>query len=428
MASANNDNVARHRDDDDDDVNEASRPDFRFAQIQHEQQRPTVNVDVVDDRKLPAVQPNGWRPRELKSLPAFYPLEKSSRLVEDDTVTEIAGRLSEVLRKLSIQAIYDNDTAMLFAEKNVEMHISLWQAETGILVEVQRRKGDSMIYHGYANAILDAAMGLMENSPRINLHSKKVQRMLDVHMTNSNKQEHEHAVCAIEIAHGLLTKDRMDARVLGLESLCLLTDGKKTTKLTSLLTSHVVLLGSTNHVHIPGVEYLDEGPFEEIRESILSLVQFSKIGEDEGDVDHLSQLHNLALAVLANALDCVENFEAYEDTPERPRLRTASSSDVANEFLNTSKDISKKELLDTLIKELSTASSKPHDATLSASCIHSLCKSSESALSRAKELGAKEIVRSALEVGVKTHQKLETTCENLSQVLENQTEQDDGGL
>jgi hypothetical protein len=56
----------------------------------------------------------------------------------------------------------------------------------------------------------------------------------------------------------------------------------------------------------------EEGPFQEIRETILSLVQFSRIGDidDEADKDdmvlirnpdHMTLLHNLALAVLANS-------------------------------------------------------------------------------------------------------------------------------
>jgi hypothetical protein len=438
-----------------------------FVAMQDRQQNAEMMEanNVIDKNEFLADAPNqmradkgagktaAWTPTELRTVPAFYPLEKSSRLVEDDTATEVAARLSECLRHLSIQAVYDNDTACLWTGENVEMHLSLWKTpptspQQGIVVELQRRSGDSIAFHRYSRTILDAAMGLLDvDTIEVDndvVYSKKVQRLLMAELKNSaDKEEHETAIQAIEIAHGLLMKDRMDARVLGLESLCLLTDPRKTGYITSMLTSHVVLLGSTQGVEIPGVHpdgYVDEGPFQEIRSGILNLVQFKRIGEDEdltdedADVDkeHMTLLHNLALAVLANALDCIENPDRYynDDTPEdtkpRPRMRTASSNEVANEFMQQTEELSKKEILSTLISELGKAADKPHNAVLSAKCIGSLCRASDEAKKRAKELGAKQVVSTALEVGVRTHLKLETECEKVVTVLERTASEEDG--
>ena len=266
----------------------------------------------------------------------------------------------------------------------------------------------------------------------------RVQRLLSPELKNQEHQEHENAVVALEIAHGLLMKDRMDARQLGLESLCLLTDPKKTGYMTAVLASHVVLLGSTAGVVISGVTdvaerdsiLMNEGPFQEIRETILSLVQFSRIGEDDDDEvmspesEQMVLLHNLALAVLANSLEVIEHPEQYEpeDTKQRPRLRTQSSGDITKDFLTQSEEHSNKEILSTLISELGKANSKPHNATLSAKCVGSLCRASEEAKRRAKELGAKNVVATALDVGVKTHLKLETECQKVLRALETQTE------
>ena len=234
-------------------------------------------------------------------------------------------------------------------------------------------------------------------------------------------------------------KDRMDARQLGLESLCLLTDPKKTGYMTAVLASHVVLLGSTVGVVIPGVTdmgendtiLMNEGPLGEIRETILSLVQFSRIGEDDEDdvmspeSEQMVLLHNLALAVLANALEVIEHPHQdteSEDEKARPRLRTQSSGEITQEFLSQSEEHSKKEILSTLITELGKAGPKPHNATLSAKCVGSLCRASEEAKRRAKELGAKNVVATALDVGVKTHLKLETECQKVLRVLEIQPE------
>jgi len=274
----------------------------------------------------------------------------------------------------------------------------------------------------------------------------RVQRLLSPELKNQDHQEHENAVVALEIAHGLIMKDRMDARQLGLESLCLLTDPAKTGYMTAVLASHVVLLGSTGGVEIAGVTdapgnesiLKDEGPFQEIRETILSLVQFSRIGEDEEDEatspesESMILLHNLALAVLANALEVVEHPERYiEDDNEdnddvkqspRPRLNTQGSEKITEEFLSQSEEFSKKDLLKTLIGELGNASAKPHNATLSAKCIGSLCRASDEAKRRAKELGAKTVVATALDVGVMTHLKLETECQKVFRAMETQND------
>jgi len=439
------------------DIIEQPQPYFRFVAMANRESEVidkssyfdkavgTDNSHVTESKQ----SSSAWSPVSLRTIPAFYPLEKSSRLVEDETGPAVASRLADCFRTLSIQALYDNEagTASLVTAENVEMHLSLWKTppnnpQDGILVELQRRSGDSIAFHRYSRTILDAAMGLIEvdEIPAEMLddvmYSKRVQRLLTSELQNQDSQEHENAIIALEIAHGLIMKDRMDARTLGMESLCLLTDPKKTGILTATLASHVVLLGSTQGVEIPGVEsekasiLMDETPFQEIRDSILSLVQFSRIGAEEEDDDveqsadseHLTLLHNLALAVLANALDVIENPDRYqpdpEDTKPRSRLRTASSNEVANEFLQQTDELSKKELLSTLIAELGKASQKPHNATLSAKCIGSLCRASDEAKRRAKELGAKNVVSTALDVGVRTHLKLETECKKVVQALE----------
>lgn len=462
-----------------------SEPAFRFVQMQsgmsgvRDPSKEVIDKSAFFNSKAPSQPAAGlkappemlglWNPTTLKPVPAFYPLEKSSRLVEDEHPHQIIARLTECLRTLSIQADYNNESANahLLTAENVEMHLSLWKTQPhcfpqGIVVELQRRKGDSMAFHRYSRSILDAAVGdwdpvqLRRNvCEDTHIYSKKVQRLLQMELQNRNLHEHENAVIAIEIAHGLLMKDRMDARQLGLESLCLLTDPRKTGMITAVLTSHVVLLGSTSGVMIPGVSdqqaenlMMDEGPFQDIRTAILSLVQFSRLSEDDEDEDgfdvadvgastdkeHMVLLHNLALAVLANALDVIEHPERYEnetfqgaqenddDDPEdskpRARLRTSSSTDVANEFMKQAEELQGAEILSTLVAELGKAEMKPHNAALSAKCIGSLCRASRDAVKRTKELGAKNVLATALDVGVRTHLKLELECKSVASALE----------
>ena len=390
---------------------------------------------------------SNWQPTSLRPVPAFYPLERSSRFVEDELAV-IVSRVSEANRMLSVHAVYCDETATasLLTAENVEMHLSLWKTSgnpPGIVIEIQRRNGDSIAFHRYSRSILDAAVGeldmqafVQQNGEDLDLvYSKKVHRLLTLENADESGSETENAIIAIEIAHGLLMKDRMDARQLGLESLCLLTDPKKTGATTALLASRVVLLGTAQDESAPAPNeglMFDEGPFQEIRQTILSLIQFRQIGEvdefeaqeaETGEEEHITVLHNLALAVLANALDVIENEDlqtesAPEDAPLRARAETAES--ISERFLEEAEEISEnREILKTLISELGKANAKPHNACLSAKCIGSLCRASDKARKRAKDLGAKTVVQTALDVGTRTHLKLEVACDKVLKTLNN---------
>jgi len=387
--------------------------------------------------------PTNWSPTQLRHVPAFYPLERSSRFVEDaNSLGDVVFRISEANRLLSIHAVYCNETATasLLTCENVEMHLSLWKStgkEEGIVIEIQRRKGDSIAFHRYSRCILDAAVGELDIHQHVQKNgedidavlSKKVQRMLTLEATpKDSRPEAENAIVAIEIAHGLIMKDRIDARQLGLESLCLLTDPKKTGLTTAVIASRVVLLGSAQDVSAPEEGLMcDETPFQEIRQALLSLIQFRRIGEaddfdeDSDESEYITVLHNLALAVLANALDVISEEDSISSAPEdvpigRARLDTSES--ISERFLEDSLECSDNhEIMKTLISELGKAGMKPHNACLSAKCIGSLCRASRKACMRAKELGAKNVVQSALEVGSRTHLKLERACSKVMSSL-----------
>ena len=418
----------------------------------------TVDNDVIDkasyfgaaSKKVPSTSEqmddqanSNWMPTQLRPVPAFYPLERSSRFVEAQ-LPEVAIRISEANRVLSVFAVYDNDTATaaLLTAENVEMHLSLWKTSgpkqpEGIVVELQRRKGDSIPFHRYSRLILAAAAGEFDVEDHVQSHgaeldvvySKKVQRILNLESAAESASEQENAIIALEIAHGLLMKDRMDARQLGLESLCLLTDPKKTSVMTAVIASRVVLLGTAQgfEPEQDGGMMFDEAPFQEIRETILSLIQLRRIGDVDamdGDThaeeeEHITVLHNLAFAVLANALDVIENEEQREGEPEntRARTRTESAESICDSFMIEAKDVTDRPILPTLIQELAKAEQKPHNATLSARCVGSLCRASREARKRAKELSAKQVVQTALQVGTRTHLRLETECKKTEEAL-----------
>jgi len=341
---------------------------------------------------------------------------------------------------MSIQATFDDDlaTADLVTEELVEIHLTLWRGGSNgsavadgtdaatapepsedmmtTIIEVQRRKGCAVVFHRYCRNLLDAAQGCFElkNDGTKQFHRVEVEKKED---------EGENSLLAIEIAASLLRKDRMDARRLGMESLCLLTDPSKTGMETALLASQIVLFGSVQEVTGDEADFIPDELG--IREAILSLVQFGRLGEycdfesDDEEEEHATGierefnevLHNLALAVLANALQVLEGHGN----------KMAASEDAkpsANAFLEESKGISKRELLSTLLNVLGKAESKPHDACLSAQCLKSLFQASKEAKRRARDLNAKQIVMTALDVGKRTHVKLENETKNIMKELE----------
>lgn len=401
------------------------------------------NPSLHNKQPLPAV--TNWHPQHntLRPIPNFYPLEKSSRYIHD-SAENIAARMSDACRLMSVHAEYDNEagTALLMTDDHVEIFVSLWkgniQADSSeyktdpddtkdenlvTIVEVQRRKGCSVSFHKYGRRLLDSASGNFNADDNNTVSVPKVSPCIQ----EEKKKDEESSVLALEIAASLLRKDRMDARRLGLESLCLLTDPEKAGVETARLSSQVVLFGSVQDVHSENADFIPDELG--IREAILSLVQFGRLGEygdfeddlEDEEVDNDEKefnevLHNLALGVLSNALAALEpDKTAYEDV-----------SDSTDSFLEESREISKKELLSTLLNVLGKAEAKPHDACLSAQCLKCLFQASKKAKKRARELKAKQIVMTALDVGRRTHVKLETETKRIIKELEKNDDEEEG--
>jgi hypothetical protein len=368
------------------------------------------------------------------------------------------------------------------------MHLSLWKVlkgkstkqveededKDGIVIEIQRRNGDSIIFHKYSRCILDAAAGDLdvkeyvvdqtspdEKEELIDLVYNSSKKMLppirrlsfDSIKLNDEKDddtsassEEETAIRAIEIAKGLLSKDRIDANRLGFESLCLLTDTTKTSIEIATIVSRAVLLGTTSvtttTTSTAAPEEEGELPFQKIRKTILALIRLDDQPQDEeedfGDVDdeeHLAVLRNLALTVLSNALSVTEKEETSSSSttssnfaPEEVHCQEQSSSSSSRSttialferFLrevdnNTNDGQQRCCLMKTLANELKdgVTTTRPHDAYLAVKCLGSLCRCSENARSQAKQLGGAEIIaHAAMEIGSQTHYKLERACQS----------------
>jgi hypothetical protein len=190
------------------------------------------------------------REGSLREVPTYYPLEKSSRFVQGSTTEEIAAQISECCRIMSVQGNFDHGTATahLITSESVEIQVTLWhgtapQHPDCVVVEAQRRRGDAVCFHKYCRHLLDAASGTFDPATfrRCEEREAVLYQKSEELLSRGAKggaagkgeaaaapkvagADHESALLALEIAASLLKKDRMDARQLGMESLCLLTD------------------------------------------------------------------------------------------------------------------------------------------------------------------------------------------------------------
>lgn len=107
--------------------------------------------------------PFSWKLSFVPVLPEFHPLERTATFVPNAMPSEVASRISDVLRERSIEAKYENGKAKVkcTTAEGVDFRIRLYRGRGrynhGIIVEVQRRFGFSLNFHNDTQAILKGA-------------------------------------------------------------------------------------------------------------------------------------------------------------------------------------------------------------------------------------------------------------------------------
>mmetsp|Transcript_11228 Transcript_11228/g.18599 ORF Transcript_11228/g.18599 Transcript_11228/m.18599 type:complete len:539 (+) Transcript_11228:663-2279(+) len=394
---------------------------------------------------------SSWENPKIRSIPKYYPLERSSRVLDDHEhkIDEILKNLSGCFRVLGLQAKYLENPAgaALLTPEQVEIYLYLWKtgkAGKQYCIEVQRRRGDSVTFHRYARHILEAASGDFDPAEYTDLtdshYLKAAEKLLRNELAKA-VEEREESLISIELAATLIKKDRFDARLLGMESLCILTDPRKTNLNTALLASRAVLFG---------VQKEEKGnqSFRQIHEFVLNVVQNRCMGDedsflqdmvveydsDDEDMfddddeerdekkppeyyDSMKTFVNYGLTILANSWEVVSTFESFESEPETTGASYSVDAAVA-EFHRISSDLTHTDILTSLLTELGRADKKAHNACLAAKCLRILCQSSEEARDRTKSLYGTESASRAKEIGKATNARLERESAQLLLVLE----------
>lgn len=252
--------------------------------------RPTVALGIKKEWSGLA-SPSVWdvKGHNLKLLSLDFPLERTHREIWDD-VSQVAKRISDSLRVLSIETEFDNQKAKAKCRTNdcVCFRIRLYagsESAEPVIVELQRRNGSAASFMCTCRAILNAAEGktLVPKQSLRPFQTKPINQMkclqsvsAPVLMAHANP---------LNKVMGMLRSTKRDSNVLGFENLCSLTDPSTTFSVIAFQISREMILN------------------DDLRQEIYAFTeQDVDFSDDDGLVRHTEQVRNMALTVFANAL------------------------------------------------------------------------------------------------------------------------------
>jgi len=338
------------------------------------------------------VVPKEWKVDSLEQVPEDFPLERTSREIEADG-SEVASRISDALRMLSIEAEYDDEKAKAKCRTDdfVSFRIRLFAAtEAGqpVVVEVQRRSGSAASFMRSCRAILNSAEGKETETPQMKgppSFKKPIGQMKCLEGIAGVQKEQE-SKDAFEKAVELLRSEELDINVLGMEDLVLLTDTEKTSGPTALYVSKNIVTEE-----------------DYIREVVTRELERNVFPESDLVSDKMEEkMQKLALKLLTNAFDVTAKNGSLKDA--------VGSQEWFSECV-----------IPLLMTQMKSANDSPNAACMAACAMKSLLSCSHDALRYVDELGGAEAFLEARTVGEKVHEKLATEAAECITIIEAST-------
>ena len=274
-----------------------------------------------------------WDLPSAPSLPDYHPLEQTAVFVPNVTPSEVASRISDVLRERSIEAQYDNAKARVKCTtvEGVDFRVRLYrgkgQYSLGIIVEVQRRFGTSLVFHSDTQAILNGAQGKVSPPPgplmacaNNNLPGVPVSDEEDDDLEGGDDYAKKCADSSLEMVAKMLKVPGFDSQYLGLQTLSSLVDSEKLSLSTARAVA-VKLFQPDNVVGIKVLGYIVNGNpcRNEGEKASQSRGVFDDDDEDD-DGDNSIILRNTCLNILANATKAHGSVPEHLRQPLRPAL------------------------------------------------------------------------------------------------------------
>jgi hypothetical protein len=387
-----------------------------------------------------------WNNSNICLMPSEYLLERSSRFLDSDLhePTVIMKNLSDCFRVLSLRVQYDDNAAgaALLSPEHVEMWVYLWNVDFGrqVCVEIQRRGGDSHTFHKYAKLILDTSSG--------DFHS--IGNMNDTSYIDSNYFKESDSSMEVKYGHVsdkinisltpvdhilmLMNDDDLESRILGMESLCILSDLTKTNLSMAHTISRCVLFrengdryGSIQNIlfHVIQKRCMPD------EDKILAEMVFDDDSDDEFCFDNQDQNMNKpseyqeairhsimhGLTILANCLEVIFISTSSQNELRRTGKNDPFGSSCVSRILQAAMDLTHADLLMTLMEYVGQGDSQPHNACEAVRCLTLFCRLSPDALNQLLKQGVLPIVVEAQRIGCETNLRLEKRSTELLQVL-----------
>lgn len=260
-----------------------------------------------------------WDLPSAPTLPEFHPLERTAVFVQNTSPATVASRISMVLRDRSIEAHYDNDKAKVkcITSEGVEFRVRLYlgrdQYSDGVIVEVQRRFGSSLLFHGDTLAILDAAMGRTPPPPPVLTSMNNLPEVSDDE-SESFEEDVVSSTPSADDSLGMVGKmlklPGFDSQHLGLHTLSSLVDPEKLSLSTARSVS-LKLLEPNSKVGLVVFRYITNGPTKTTK---------NDDDNDEDDDEAAILLRTMCLGILANAMRSAGKVPEFRRNSLRPVL------------------------------------------------------------------------------------------------------------
>jgi hypothetical protein len=274
-----------------------------------------------------------------------------------------------------------------FTQHFVEFKIRLFAGKGeyghGVIVEAQRQSGSSVYFHNECRAIFDAAEGMDEAPIQVDPFEGG---SVEAFMKEISYQET--AVNLLGLSCELLKKNKLDANLLGIQSLVLLTDSKKSGTDASLMASKSIIVRSKK-MELQNI----------IAEMIETGVESRHEDRVPTDKDIFTDLRYNSLTALCNALNvCAEDGCLSEAIVHQ------------SWYMNI--------LVPLLSKNLGSPERDPLTALLSLRCLNILLQCSVDCRRKALGIGTLKALENAREFGEARYSSLATETVRSFTILE----------
>jgi hypothetical protein len=389
----------------------------------------------------------GWNNPTIHVMPSLYVLDKSHRFldcnVHDPAV--IMENLADCFRILSLWLIFDQNSAgaVLLSPEQIEMHVCLWSVEGGqkICVEVHRRSGDSLTFHTYAKHILEASSGdfdsveYLRNDSYLDYHYLKQAEMVAMIEWAIKSDRTKASFETISYVLNLINDERLDNRILGMESLCILSDVTKTSISMAHTISRCVLFreGEDKYGKIHDfIFYVIQKQCMPPDDMILTESLLDDDSDDEEyfddedcSIDRRSSeyeeamrcLMTYGLTIVANCLEAIYITKSYQVEAGRSVGCVPSTSCDIVKLLYASSNTTNVDILKTLVEILGNGNAQPHNASEAARCLKLISRLLPEARELVLRSDASQIAHHAQRIGLAKHSRLQRESRELLQVL-----------